>query len=1072
MHRQVRTLLALLLSVMIFALPVVEGYAEGAETAAPTAEVTVEPTAEPTATPTIEPTAEPTATPTIEPTAVPTAEPTVEATAEATAETTATEEPTAVAAQEEIAAVPLFEVYDSGTSIKILGFVSGATIPASLDIPATIDGKPVVEIDPNAFKGNTTLTNLTIAGSVVKIGAGAFSGCTALVSATLASGVTSIGDEAFSGCTALETISLPYATLTYIGVDSFNNCPLTSAGFIYSIKNEEATLERYTGTQTTVVIADAVGGKKVSTVAVSAFSGKTAVTEVTIGANIRKIGASAFAGLVKLAKVNMNANIAEIGANAFDGCAALAGITLPDSVLTIGARAFADTFVKSVEIPKSVTTLAASAFDGCAISSIEIDAENLSYSAIDNLLYDISTRTLLRAYGSATEITVPTSVISIGESAFSGKTALTKVILPTTATSIGASAFSGCSALATLVIPDSVTSITDGAFLNCTKLVVNVYSATSYAYVYCKSKSITVSVLNTDVPPTAMTLSYLEIGIGNKTKILPTFTPANATCDLSFASSNSSVVSVDANGFITGKKLGKATVYVATDNGLMGKCTVRVLSKPSKIVLGATSRTMGVGQTLDLDADLPSGTGGSITYSTNDAAVAKVDVYGIVTAVGQGAATITATTYNNKSASCRITVIAAPTKLTLTKTAFNLGVGQKSGGGYFALSNGQNETALLFTSDNPTVATVSGTGDILARQPGFATITVSAYNGSSDPVNLVSKVTVAVQKAPTSFSLEASSATLFVKQAFQITPKLPMGTAAGFTYSSSKTSIATVDAAGIVTAKKNGSCVITVKSHNGLKKTVSITVKKAATSLKLNVSTLIIGVADTYRIVPTFNSGAGAEMTYSSDATSVATVDEDGDIVALKVGTATITATTHNGLHATCVLTVCAAPASLVLALTEIELGKGQAFTLSPVVKDINGNNYQGRVLYKTSVSGIATVSASGVITAKNPGTVTITIGTYNGLTDSIEVTVKNAPKSISLDRSSGILAVGGTGQLTYKLGGKNPGGCVTFKSSNPAICTVDDTGFVTGISAGVVTITALTYNNCKATCVVTVKAK
>jgi uncharacterized protein YjdB len=211
-------------------------------------------------------------------------------------------------------------------------------------------------------------------------------------------------------------------------------------------------------------------------------------------------------------------------------------------------------------------------------------------------------------------------------------------------------------------------------------------------------------------------------------------------------------------------------------------------------------------------------------------------------------------------------------------------------------------------------------------------------------------------------------------------------------------------------------------------------------------------------------------VTYTSDDEDIATVDSDGDVVGIAPGNVTITATTHNGLSKTCVLTICAAPASLAVTVEEVELGKGETYTIVPVVKDTNGNDYPGRVFYKTSAPGVAAVTSKGKITGVSSGTATITIYSYNGHQDTVEVTVKGKPTGITLNKTSGTLPIGAHYQLIYTLKGSNAGGTVTFSSSNPFICSVDGTGYLTGVSAGTATITATTYNGYKVKCYVTVK--
>ena len=152
--------------------------------------------------------------------------------------------------------------------------------------------------------------------------------------------------------------------------------------------------------------------------------------------------------------------VTSIGGSAFRYCTSLTSVTIPDSVTSIGNCAFA-----------SCTSL----------TGIWV-AEGNSHYANDasGVLFNKDKTTLVQCPGAFAAYTIPNSVTSIGEYAFSHCTSLTSVTIPNSVTSIGEHAFSYCTSLTSVTISDSVTSIGEYAFYDCTSLT-DVYYAGSEA---------------------------------------------------------------------------------------------------------------------------------------------------------------------------------------------------------------------------------------------------------------------------------------------------------------------------------------------------------------------------------------------------------------------------------------------------------------------------------------------------------------------------------------------------------------------------------------------------------------
>ena len=241
-------------------------------------------------------------------------------------------------------------------------------------------------------------------------------------------------------------------------------------------------------------------------------------------------GALYFCGNLKY--VDISKNIKTIGHNAFGFCSSLTSIVIPDGVTTIGNNSFQNcSSLTSVTIPNSVISIGANAFYKCYIH-IDNFINNSSatgypwlaiiYDTVqDDGLYILGT-TAVGCKQDATNVTIPESITSIGNSAFDNCTSLTSVTIPNSVTSIGDYAFYNCTSLTSVTIPNSVTSIGDYAFSYCSSLTsVTIPESITYiennAFSYCSSLN-EITCLATTAPtlngtvfsslPTNGTLTY------------------------------------------------------------------------------------------------------------------------------------------------------------------------------------------------------------------------------------------------------------------------------------------------------------------------------------------------------------------------------------------------------------------------------------------------------------------------------------------------------------------------------------------------------------------------------------
>ena len=199
----------------------------------------------------------------------------------------------------------------------------------------------------------------------------------------------------------------------------------------------------------------------------------SSVTYYSATYSVTSIGGSAFEICTGLTSIEIPNSVTYIGNYAFDGCTGLTSVTIPNSVTSIGKLAFCDcTGLTSVTIGNSVTSIGAGAFAGCSgLTSINVASDNSNYCLVDGVLFNKDKTTLiLYPGGKQGAYTIPNSVTSIGDRAFSGCSGLTSVTIPNSVTSIGTWAFEGCGSLTSVRIGNSVTRIRNGAFFGCSGL--------------------------------------------------------------------------------------------------------------------------------------------------------------------------------------------------------------------------------------------------------------------------------------------------------------------------------------------------------------------------------------------------------------------------------------------------------------------------------------------------------------------------------------------------------------------------------------------------------------------------
>ena len=369
---------------------------------------------------------------------------------------------------------------NSVTSIGRMAFEDCALL-TSIVIPDSVK-----RIDDYAFEDCTGLISLIIGNSVGYIGSYAFAGCTGLTCITIPVSLTEIGNSAFARCTGLTSIMIP-ASLTEIGDRAFISCTgLTSITVANGNKKyhgngncliETASKTLILGCKNSVIPTD----DSVTSIGFGAFFNCAELMSITIPNSVTEIENSAFHGCTGLTSIVIPNGVTTISVGVFENCSNLTSITIPDSVTAI-FEAFdgcnklqyneydnayylgnetnkylalmkdKDNSITSCKIHEKTKVICSSAFYNCtSLEGITVDENNPNFASQDGILYN-KDKTEFVCIPQAIQgaITIPSSITEIAERRFDSR-GLTSITIPTSVTTIGTSAFFNCSALTNII---------------------------------------------------------------------------------------------------------------------------------------------------------------------------------------------------------------------------------------------------------------------------------------------------------------------------------------------------------------------------------------------------------------------------------------------------------------------------------------------------------------------------------------------------------------------------------------------------------------------------------------------
>lgn len=494
---------------------------------------------------------------------------------------------------------------------------------------------------------------------------------------------------------------------------------------------------------------------------------------------------------------------------------------------------------------------------------------------------------------------------------------------------------------------------------------------------------------------------------GETLKLTATVEPPTATNkEVTWKSSNEKVATVDQRGNVKAVANGEATITVTTkDGGKTAECKVTVSDAAEEVkvtditISGSANMTVNEEQTLSASVTPDNATNKKVVWSSSDITTATVNENGKVTALKEGPVTITATAADGsetkKEFNINISEAEVPVESVSLRGELELTVDEGATLTEEVVPSNASNKNVTWKSDNEAIATVTADGYVVGKSAGKATITVTTVDGNK---TAECKVTVK-ERVVTGITLNTNSISVSIGEENHLVATTNPADAA-VTWSTDNDNIATVDNNGKVVGKSEGKTNIRAKLNDVTEAVCEVTVvKPAASSVYLNTTDLKLSEGEPNSLVATVlpENARNKNVTWESSNTDVATVDENGKVLAKSAGEATITVTTEDGDHtATCKVTVINAVVSVEsvgLNTNSLELSIGKEHKLEATITPSNATNKS--VTWESSNSDVATVDNNGKVVGKSAGDATITVKTEGGSkTATCTVKVKGADKT------------------------------------------------------------------------------
>lgn len=536
--------------------------------------------------------------------------------------------------------------------------------------------------------------------------------------------------------------------------------------------------------------------------------------------------------------------------------------------------------------------------------------------------------------------------------------------------------------------------------------------------------------------------------------LLPNAAVTWSSADITVADVSGTGTTATVTARAPGRTVIRATAGSVTQELQVNVSVVRTITLPPAAQVRA-----GGSSTLTPEFDADAGASTQVRWESSDPTIASV-ANGVVTGVRTGSTVIRAISISDPRVSASVQLTVNPARSVVVRNVpERVFVGDEVQlSATLDVDDGESK-AVEWSTSAPAVAIVTPSGRLVTVGAGNVVVRVRsiAFDAVRDSVALRVRMPWIVSVSPGVFSLAPGQT-----QQLRASVQIDEGMSTNVTWRSADATVAMVASNGMVTAVAPGTAKIVAVSVADTtlraEATVSVVAQVRSVQVQPEAASMVLGGTRQFTASVMGDPGVSAEVIWRSANPSVALVSASGLVTAIATGSTSITAISRADTtrRASGTVTITTGVRDVDVEPSAVTIGIGEHRQFSAAVS--GDPDADTRVQWRTSNGTVASVSASGMVTGVSAGAAVITAVSLADTTrrNNAIVTVQSIPV-VTVSPTSLALELGQMGTLAATVqadAGVSTG--VTWRSSNPAVATVNGTGQVTAVGNGSAVVTAV----------------